>query len=309
MLDITLSFASKVKNEVFHNRQFKTKNRFAQAYGLIMYGKHFTVDDISIVTENKPVAVLYCNMLYELTGMSGTVTLTESIKNNSTKTFTAYVDDSNDRINILNHFGNLNQRKINFDLLKNDSDINAFLSGAYLACGNISDPLKGYHLEFVISSNDLCIALSDLFFMMQIKHGIMKRRGQYVIYIKESEVIEDILTLIGAQNTAFELMNVKIYKEIRNKANRQTNCETANIDKTVKAASKQIIAIKEILQTKGIENIPADLKELALLRIENPDMSLRELGENHSLKLSKSAVNRRLEKLLSLTQNKNLEEL
>ncbi|MEF9984135.1 MAG: DNA-binding protein WhiA [Oscillospiraceae bacterium] len=302
MLQKDLSFAMKVKNEVFYNKQYRAKNKLAQGYGLIMFSKHFNKNDISIITENKGVARLYCDLIYDLSPISGTITLTETRNSGSTITYTAYVDDSNDKLTILNTFKNDDAHIINFDLLKNELDLEAFLSGVYLACGNVSDPLKGYHLEFVINNQELCTSLSDLLFMLRVKHGIMQRRGQYVVYMKESEQIENVLAMIGATKTAYELMDIKIYKEFRNKVNRQTNCETANIDKTVKAATKQTMAIEHIRTSIGLDSLPSDLKELALLRVENPDMSLRELGENHSQKLSRSAVNHRLEKIITLAE-------
>lgn len=296
-----MTFTLKVKKEVFQNKQFKQKNKVAQCYGLLMFGRTFSEDNISIITENKGVSRLYANFIYEAIGIDGTVTINEIKQGASKSIYLVSVDMEQDRQKILKFFGQDSlQGKINFNMLKSDSDIDAFLSGAYLACGTITDPLKAYQLEFIINDKDFATSLSDLLFMVRIKHGIAERRGQYIIYIKESAQIENLLTRMGATKNVFELMDIKIYKDIRNNVNRQTNCVTANIDKTVKASSKQIEAIKKIEETMGLDNLPYDLKELAVLRLENPDMSLRELGENHSMKLSRSAVNHRMEKLLAL---------
>ena len=296
-----LTFTLKVKKEVFQNKQFRQKNKIAQCYGLLLFGRTFSEDNISIITENKGVSRLYSNFIYDVIGIDGTVTINEIKQGKLKSIYLISVDMEQDRKKILEFFGHdIIKDKINFDILKTDNDIDAFLSGVYLACGTITDPLKAYQLEFIVNSKESAISFSDLLFMIRIKHGITERRGQHVIYIKESAQIENILTRMGATKNVFELMDIKIYKDIRNNVNRQTNCVTANIDKTVKASSKQIEAIKKIAENKGLDSLPNDLKELAVLRLENPDMSLRELGENNSMKLSRSAVNHRMEKLIAL---------
>jgi DNA-binding protein WhiA len=128
----------------------------------------------------------------------------------------------------------------------------------------------------------------------------MLRRGQNIVYIKGSESIEDTLTFIGAPQCTLELMNMKIYKDIRNKANRIANCDAANIDKVVKSALKQIEDIKLIDRSLGLESLSDELREVAQLRLENTDMSLQEIGENLSEPLSRSGVNHRFKKLAKL---------
>ena len=128
----------------------------------------------------------------------------------------------------------------------------------------------------------------------------MLRRGQHIVYIKGSGSIEDTLTFIGAPQCTLELINTKIYKDIRNKANRIANCDAANIDKVVKAAMKQIEDIKLIDKVIGLENISQELREVAQLRLENIDMSLQEIGEDLSEPISRSGVNHRFKKLAKM---------
>ena len=128
----------------------------------------------------------------------------------------------------------------------------------------------------------------------------MLRRGQHIVYIKGCEYIEDTLTFIGAPQCTLELINTKIYKDIRNKANRIANCDAANIDKVVKAAMKQIEDIKLIDKVIGLENISQELREVAQLRLENIDMSLQEIGEDLSEPISRSGVNHRFKKLAKM---------
>ncbi len=298
------TFTWKVKNEVFQNKQYKYKCKIQQAYGILMFGRSFCEENISIITENKGVSRLYSNDIYDLVDILGTVTINEIKQRGGKSTFLVSVDDGEDRKKIISFFGHdSSTNRINYDFLKTDTEMHAFLSGVYLACGIITDPAKAYQMEFIVNDEKSALSLSDLLLMFKIKHGIMQRRNQYIVYIKDSEQIEDILNIIGAVQSAFEFMDVKIYKDIRNNVNRQTNCETANIDKTVKASAKQLSAIENLRDTMGLENLPADLRELAELRLNNPEMSLRELGENHSMKLSRSAVNYRMEKLLSMQHN------
>jgi len=187
--------------------------------------------------------------------------------------------------------------------LADDSDIAAFLSGAYLACGNITNPEKGYHLEFSVADDELAAQLESLINSRGIAAKLTKRRGINICYIKESEQIEDLLTLIGATNSTLELMEVKIYKNIRNKVNRVTNCETANIEKTVSASAAQIADINLIISTYGEQYLADDLLELAKIRLENPEMSLREIGENLSKPISRSGVNHRLKRIAEIAQD------
>ena len=137
-----------------------------------------------------------------------------------------------------------------------------------------------------------------LSFLVPFKHAV--RKGAQLLYLKESEQIEDMLTFMGATKASVHMMEIKIYKELRNKANRVTNCETANIDKTVNAATAQVEQIQWLLECRGWGGLPEELWELAQLRLDHPEMSLRELGEALSTPLSRSGVNHRLKRLTQL---------
>ena len=178
----------------------------------------------------------------------------------------------------------------------------ALLRWAFLACGAVGNPETGYHLEFSVPyynlSRDLLALLRELGF--GAKH--VCRKGAHVVYFKESEQIEDCLTLMGAPNASLELMGVKMVKDIRNNANRVTNCESANIDKTVAAAAVHVEAVRKIEARGGLELLPEDLREAARPRLENPDMSLRELGEAMEPPLSRSGVNHRLLRIVEFAE-------
>ena len=173
----------------------------------------------------------------------------------------------------------------------------AYLRGAFLGGGSISDPEKNYHMEFVTNNEDYANSLRDLINSEGLNAKIVARKNSFVVYLKESEQISDLLSMIGAYQALLSLQSTKIVKEMRNNVNRIVNCETANLSKTVNAAVRQVENIKLIQSKIGISSLPENLQEIALLRVENEDMSLKELGEMLNPPISKSGVNHRLKKI------------
>lgn len=191
------------------------------------------------------------------------------------------------------------ERLIDSEIIATNS-LGVFTAGVFLACGSVNDPNKEYHLEFACPEAQLALQLATLLGDIGVTAKTVVRRGQHIVYIKGSESIEDTLTFIGASQCTLELMNTKIYKDIRNKANRIANCDAANIDKVVKAAMKQIDDIKLIDNTVGLDTLSDELREVALLRLDNIDMSLQEIGETLSEPISRSGVNHRFKKLAKI---------
>ena len=191
------------------------------------------------------------------------------------------------------------ERRIDSGIIATNS-LGVFAAGAFLACGSVNDPSKEYHLEFSVPGEKLASDLTMLLSDIGVNAGTVTRRGQLIVYIKGSESIEDTLTFIGAQQCTLELMNVKIYKDVRNKANRIANCDAANIDKVLNAAMKQIEDIKLIESTCGLESLTNELREVAEMRLDNVDMSLQEIGENLTEPISRSGVNHRFKKLAKI---------
>lgn len=173
----------------------------------------------------------------------------------------------------------------------------AFIRGAFLASGSISDPEKFYHFEIVCATNAKAEQLKELIATFDIEAKIVVRKKYYVVYIKEGSQIVDILNVMEAPVALMELENIRILKEMRNSVNRQVNCETANINKTVSAAVKQMDDIRYIQTTIGLDGLPDNLREMALVRLELPDATLKELGEALNPPVGKSGVNHRLRKL------------
>ncbi len=179
----------------------------------------------------------------------------------------------------------------------NDADTGVFLRGVFLSCGSVSVQKAGYHLELSVHSKEKCEQLYNLIREQGMKINRSERRGVPYLYSKDSENIADFLTFIGAMQSSMEIMNIKIYKGFRSNINRKVNCEAANIGKTVAASAKQIEDIAFITECGEYEKLPSDLKELASLRTENPDISLSELGKLFDPPISRSGVNHRIERI------------
>lgn len=207
------------------------------------------------------------------------------------------------RADILKYF-NKNNYDIDYLKFKNDCCEKAFLRAVFLACGKISEPEKEYKIEFVFSNEEVeKIAIQYLQSMKSFKLNlkVAKRKGLTVYYTKDSTQIEDILAFIGAKTSAMDLMQIKMFKEEINNINRKSNCETANMDKTFSASARQVAAIMRIEQVKGLDCLDAQLRELAEFRLDHPQMSLKSLAE--SLHLSRSAVNYRFNKIISIYES------
>ena len=295
-----MSFAQRIKDEIVQNRPFCQRHKKALAYGLLLFGKAFSLEQICLHTEHKAVARFYADSISDLAGLSGSITMREVIRQNHRSIYLVTVDSLSDRVAILSCFGckaGEDPQRIYLERIP-QTERQAFLSGAFLACGTVSDPEKGYHAEFSMPQKQLCEDLESYLETLLTAPKQTIRRNDYLLYYKESEQIEDLLTCIGAPKCSMELMEVKIVKELRNKVNRTTNCETANISKTVEAAMEQLRAIRLIEESGGLESLEEDLQEVARVRLKNPEMSLRELGQALPSPISRSGVNHRLKRIL-----------
>ncbi len=178
----------------------------------------------------------------------------------------------------------------------------AFIRGAFLASGSMSDPDKSYHFEIVCSTMSQARQLQSVIRSFEVDARIVARKKNQVVYVKEGAHIVDLLNIMEAHVSLMNLENVRIVKEMRNFVNRQVNCETANISKSVNAAVRQIEDICHIRDKKGLESLPDHLKEIALLRLEYPDASLKELGAYLNPPVGKSGVNHRLRRISEIAE-------
>ncbi len=186
---------------------------------------------------------------------------------------------------------------VNPILIKNSCCRRAYLRGVFLCVGSMSDPVKGYHLELVTDNERKAFQIQQIIREFELDAKIIRRKKYFVVYLKEGSNIVDFLNICEAHVSLMQFENERIVKEMRNSINRRVNCETANISKTVNAAAKQISDIGKIRDTIGFSNLPQNLREMALVRLEYPDASLKELGGYLVPPVGKSGVNHRLRKL------------
>ncbi len=186
--------------------------------------------------------------------------------------------------------------------------LQSFLAGIFVATGNISDPSKSYHLEFSVPDTNTADAISEVLCEAGFEEKRTIRKGRVILYFKNSTVIEDILGFMGASSGAFELMNAKIVREMRETTNRQVNCDAANISKTLSASEKHIRIINELKELGIFNSLTGDLKETAELRVSFPDISIADLGQKFSPPISKSGVKHRLDKIIDFYESQKSKE-
>lgn len=202
---------------------------------------------------------------------------------------------------VLQKLGGLDQ-PVSRLIVKNACCKRAFLRGAFLSVGSMSDPAKSYHLEFACTDEGKAKQLQDIMRDFDIDSRIILRKKYYVVYLKEGSGIVDLLNVCEAPVSLMDMENLRILKEMRNSVNRRVNCETANIAKTVNAAARQVEDIEYLKAHYDFQKLPYALREMAELRLENPDASLKELGEYFNPPIGKSGVNHRLRKLCELAE-------
>lgn len=303
-----MSFSSEIKTELCKIENKRDCCRRAECYGLWLFSRCFSLKDSAFVTENGAVARRMLESAAETVGVSGE--LAYGMSRRKKQAYRVSLQDESARAAMLAAFGHTGAEpslKINRAVLENECCQAAFLRGAFLSCGTATDPQKEYHLEFSLPYRNLANSLYTLLCEISafaISPSITQRKGGYVIYWKESGQIEDLLTYLGAAGASMQLMQVRMYKEAKNDINRKANFETANMDKTYSASARQIAAIAALSDAGELGRLSDELQELAQLRLENPEMTLRELGLR--LGISRSGVNHRLQRLLELAE-KHLE--
>lgn len=298
-----MSFCAEIKKEISVSPLPHACCRRAFAYGLLECAHKFGLDDMSIQTEHRAVAAAYAAVITALYEDVSFFEQTLPRKNSSY--YTVSVADESDRRIMLDSFGHTGTEssvRLNRANLDCDYCATAYLRGAFLACGAISDPETDYHLEMPFALYKLSQDMMTLFSEQGINMKYIVRKGYHVLYLKDSDTIADFLTMIGAQNASLQLYQTMMMKDIRNKVNRQTNCESANLDKTVAAAAGQLEAVRHIEATCGLGALPDELEELARLRLEHPEYSLRELGEALDPPLTRSGINHRLKRIMEFAQ-------
>lgn len=282
-----MSFSSEVKEELADHYSPARHCQIAELAALIHFCGQYGKDKdgcytIGFQTENEAVVRKCFTLLQKTYNIDTGVAMTED-----------------EMRNFMAKFGDLRE-PVSHLLIKNSCCQRAFLRGAFLSAGSISDPYKGYHLEFVCASQAKADQLQGLIQGFEIEAKIVLRKKYYVVYLKEGAGIVDLLNVMEAHVALMNLENLRILKDMRNSVNRRVNCETANITKTVNAAARQIADIELVGDRYGFENLPDNLSQMAQVRLEYPDTPLKELGEYLNPPVGKSGVNHRLRKLSEL---------
>ena len=291
------SFAGKVKNELCRVPVQRLCCARAEAYGVLLYGNTFSPTEVRLITESADFAARLPRLFQRAFGLKF-----DRLPEEERGKLIFGITDRSKLDRIINQLGYDPRQNlvlhVNFGLLEDECCRTAFLRGAFLAGGSVTDPEKRYHLELdtghAQASREVATLLTEMGFL---PHSV-RRGGSSVIYFKQSEHIEDLLTTIGAPAAAMDIMTAKMDKEIRNGANRAMNCDMANVNKTIDAALEQKNAIQRLQENGRLERLPEKLRQTALLRLQYPEMSLSQLAEKCDPPVTKSCMNHRMRKLL-----------
>lgn len=297
-----MSFSYKVKEEIISKINTKPKADVC-LMGILTFCNTLSAEDITFLTEHKSVADFFQLNVNRICENENSVSVSEITKKNDITLYNLSVCDVENRMLLLEYFRMDSSRRLTSEDLPKEKFYPQLISGIFLACGSVNNPEKKYHLEFVMPTLELCNDVGALIidnFNIIPKHT--ERKNSQVVYIKESENIIDLLTIMGAVNSSFDLINMKIYKDMRNKINRAVNCDNANIEKSLKAAERQIADIELIDETVGISSLPDNLQEMARIRYDNPDFNLKELGQAVNPPISRSGANHRLNKIAEIAE-------
>lgn len=270
---------------------------------------------VKVHTENKAVARKVFTLIKKTFNIESDISIRRNIQKQSVS-YSVVVKQHQDALRVLQAVKLIDEHLDGFEEVRIVNPIvvqqtcckRAFIRGAFLAAGSMSDPKKAYHFEIVCAAEPMAEQIRELMSSFSMEAKIVQRKKSYVVYLKEGSQIVDILNIMEAHVSLMELENVRILKEMRNTVNRKVNCETANLNKTVSAAVKQLEDITYLRDTIGLEKLSEGLEEVALARLSHPDASLKELGALLLPPVGKSGVNHRLRKLGDLAEKVRKEQ-
>ena len=299
-----MSFSSNVKNEITKDTELNKEETYSlmsavmKSAGTLSYSSGKL--SFKIVTENPSTARFIFKLLKDIYKIHGNLMVkkAQSFKKNNIYILEIVEDMGLKNLLIENEIIKNKESFLSIDYSIGELDNKKqYIKGAFLGSGSVSDPEKSYHMEFVCNSFKYAKELSKVINSFNLNSKVIERKNSYIVYLKEGEQISDMLTIIGAVNSLFKFENVRVMKDMRNNVNRLVNCETANLSKTVNAAVRQVGAIRLIEKEIGLDRLSDQLREVAEIRLENPDESLKDIGEKLNPVLGKSGVNHRLRKI------------
>ncbi len=310
-----MSFSSDVKNELAKRIGNANHCRIAETAAILSLCGKVLIDEkeqysIQIYTETEATAEKMKTLLWKTFHIEAILTEKENTYSKNQRTYNIAIRNHAEALKVLQATKLIDgdgEIEENFSvtnnvIIKKDCCKRAFIRGAFMAAGSMNNPNRSYHFEMKCNSKKKAQQIIKLLEYFAIEAKVVARKGKYVVYIKEGEGIVDVLNVMEAPVSLMEMENIRILKGMSNYYNRQVNCETANIKKTVTTACRQIDDIELIIKKKGIGYLSDKLQKIALLRIENPDAPLQELGEMMDPPLGKSGVNHRLRKISQIAE-------
>ncbi len=296
-----MSFSADVKAELCRISTSRLCCARAESYGVLLYCNTFSPQEVRIITECEPFAARLPRLFHKAYGIQF-----DRLPAEGEQKYIFQITDREKMAHIIDLLGFDHRQSpvlhVNFGILEEECCRAAFLRGAFLAGGSVTDPEKRYHLEMETSHAQASRELQALLTDMERNPKQIARGGYQVTYFKNSDQIEDLLTVMGAPLAAMELMNTRAEKELRNDVNRRVNCEAANLDKAVDAAQEQLEAIRRLYELDRVEALPDQLKETIILRETYPELTLAQLAAEFDPPVTKSCLNHRLRKLIALSK-------
>ena len=293
------SFSYKAKAELCRTAVQRLCCARAECYGVLLYCNTFTMQEVRIITENPEFAARLPRLFHRAFNVKFDRLPTEEAPGSK---LIFQITDPEKLRRIMDTLGYDPRQSlvlhVNFAMLEEDCCRMSFLRGAFLAGGSVTDPEKRYHLELSTSHVQASREVSALLQEMGFLPRSVMRSGSAVIYFKQSEHIEDLLTTLGAPVAATEIMTAKVDKEIRNGANRAMNCDMANVNKTLDAVAAQQEAIEKLERAGQLDKLPEKIQETARLRMQNPELPLAQLAALFEPPISKSCLNHRIRKIM-----------
>ncbi len=299
-----MSFASDIKNELCAKGTGSKCCMRAELAAFILFSARFE-GSMKILTENPSVAKRIFSLLKAVYNVNPSVNVTNRSVSESNSMYYVNLEEG-DLDGILSDLcitrkdSGEREFRIYNGMIKNECCEKAFVRGAFLACGSMTDPVKDYHMEFVTHRRRLSGDFEVLLKKFGLAPGIVMRKSNYVVYFKAADSIADVLTIMGAVNSLMDFENTQIEKDFKNKINRMVNCETANLQKTADAAAKQLSAIKKIKEAGKWDSLSPQLSELAEYRLCEPEASLSAICTHFGV--SKSGINHRFRKIISIAE-------
>lgn len=303
-----MSFSTDTKREICQKLSTRLPLQYAELYAMLLLGRTFSADSIVFKTENEHTFSHFIFLINKLFKPKFEVVAPMRGETGRNKNYTVTLTRPADCRRIFEHYGHDARElslRVNRANIEDEGQHRAFIRGAFLAGGSVTDPEKGYHMEFSVSYRNLCMDICRIIREIQdcdISVKMLSRQGSYIAYIKDSEQITDLLTYMGAVVASMNVMGAKALKQVRNTVNRRANSEIANLQKTATASAVQIRAIKKLKKSGKYNLLPDELKTVAQLRYDYPELTLRQLGEMLDPPISRSGVNHRLEKIIRLAE-------